>query len=139
MLYEVITDTTMQIVRDVANYIYDTYGRFPAFVDPMYMRLVFQAMHIDTEFYDKYYPKGSYSDMHSRITSYNVCYTKLLRYTQGCLGNICNFIRVWYEYTLCFLCRFHNNHPIRGLTARAYYLYMVSVADQQNRIRNNFV
>jgi len=59
------TDTTMQIVRDVANYIYDTYGRFPAFVDPMYMRLVFQAMHIDTEFYDKYYPKGSYSDMHS--------------------------------------------------------------------------
>lgn len=58
------TQTTMQIVRDVANYIYDTYGRFPAFVDPMYMRLVFQAMHIDVEFYDKYYPKGSYTDMH---------------------------------------------------------------------------
>jgi hypothetical protein len=30
----------------------------------MYMRLVFQAMHIDVEFYDKYYPPGSYSDMH---------------------------------------------------------------------------
>ncbi|MYH39509.1 MAG: hypothetical protein F4154_00695 [Candidatus Dadabacteria bacterium] len=54
----------MQIVRDVANYIYDTYGRFPAFVDPMYMRLVFQAMHIDLDFYDQYYPKGSYSDRH---------------------------------------------------------------------------
>ena len=60
------TDTTIQIVKDVANYIYDTYGRFPAFVDPMYMRLVFQAMHIDLDFYDKYYPKGSYSDRHVR-------------------------------------------------------------------------
>ena len=58
------TDTTIQIVKDVANYIYDTYGRFPAFVDPMYMRLVFQAMHIDPDFYDEYYPKGSYSDKH---------------------------------------------------------------------------
>ncbi len=58
------TETTIQIVKDVANYIYDTYGRFPAFVDPMYMRLVFQAMNIDVEFYDKYYPKGSYSEMH---------------------------------------------------------------------------
>ncbi|MEE9252557.1 MAG: hypothetical protein V3U74_04305 [Thermodesulfobacteriota bacterium] len=58
------TDTTIQIVRDVANYIYDTYGRFPAFVDPMFMRLVFQAQHIDLEFYDKYYPEGSYTDMH---------------------------------------------------------------------------
>ena len=58
------TETTKEIVKDVLNYIYDTYGRFPAFVDPMYMRLVFQAMHIDVGFYDKYYPKGSYSDMH---------------------------------------------------------------------------
>lgn len=60
------TETTIQIVRDVANYIYDTYGRFPAFVDPMYMRLVFQAMHIDPEFYDKYYPKGAYTDVHMK-------------------------------------------------------------------------
>ncbi len=58
------TETTKQIVKDVANYIYDTYGRFPAFVDPMYMRLVFQAMNIDVEFYDEHYPKGSYSEMH---------------------------------------------------------------------------
>jgi len=58
------TETTIQIVKDVANYIYDTYGRFPAFVDPMYMRLVFQSMHIDPDFYDEYYPKGSYSDRH---------------------------------------------------------------------------
>lgn len=59
------TDTTIQIVKDVANYIYDTYGRFPAFIDPMFMRLVFQAMHIDTGFYDEHYPKGAYTDMHA--------------------------------------------------------------------------
>jgi len=58
------TERTIEIVKDIANYIYDTYGRFPAFVDPMYMRLVFQAMHLDLEFYDKYYPPGSYSDSH---------------------------------------------------------------------------
>ncbi len=58
------TETTIQIAKDVANYIYDTYGRFPAFVDPMYMRLVFQAMHIDPDFYDLYYPKGAYTNMH---------------------------------------------------------------------------
>ena len=58
------TDTTISIVRAVASYIYNTYGRFPAFVDPMYMRLVFQAMNIDLDFYDKYYPRGSYSDRH---------------------------------------------------------------------------
>jgi hypothetical protein len=58
------TERTIRIVKDVANYIYDTYGRFPAFVDPMYMRLVFQAMHLELEFYDKYYPRGSYTDMH---------------------------------------------------------------------------
>jgi len=30
----------------------------------MFMRLVFQAQHIDLEFYDKYYPPGTYTDMH---------------------------------------------------------------------------
>jgi hypothetical protein len=58
------TKTTIQIVKDVANYTHDTYGRFPAFIDPMFMRLVFQAQHIDLDFYDKYYPPGSYTDMH---------------------------------------------------------------------------
>jgi hypothetical protein len=60
------TKTTIEIVKSVANYIYDTYGRFPAFIDPMFMRLVFQAQHIDLEFYDKYYPEGAYTDMHVR-------------------------------------------------------------------------
>ncbi len=37
----------------------------------MYMRLVFQAMNIDVEFYDKYYPQGSYSDRHLEAFQYH--------------------------------------------------------------------
>ena len=43
------TDTTNEIVKSVADYVYDTYGSFPAYVDPMYMRLVFQAQNMDLE------------------------------------------------------------------------------------------
>ncbi|MBT3795094.1 hypothetical protein HOG00_01300, partial [bacterium] len=64
------TEKTIRIVKDVINYIYDTYGRFPAFVDPMYMRLVFQAHNLDLDFYDKYYPPGTYTDQHVNTFKY---------------------------------------------------------------------
>ena len=64
------TETTIEIVKSVAQYIYDTYGSFPANVDPMYMRLVFQAQHLDLDFYDKYYPPGSYTDQHVNTFKY---------------------------------------------------------------------
>ena len=64
------TDTTSEIVKSVADYIHDTYGSFPAFVDPMYMRLVFQAQNLDLDFYDKYYPPGSYTDQHVNTFKY---------------------------------------------------------------------
>ncbi|MBE3586009.1 MAG: hypothetical protein IMW94_07610 [Thermoanaerobacter sp.] len=54
----------VEVVKSVCNYIYETYGRFPAFVDPMYSRLTAQAHHLELEFYDKYYPPGSYTDLH---------------------------------------------------------------------------
>lgn len=56
----------IQVVKDVCNYIYDTYGKFPAFIDPMYSRLTAQAHHIELEYYDKYYPPGSYTDLHAK-------------------------------------------------------------------------
>lgn len=56
----------VEVVKDVCNYIYDTYGRFPAFIDPMYSRLTAQAHHLELEFYDKYYPPGSYSELHAK-------------------------------------------------------------------------
>lgn len=53
----------IQIVKDIVNYIYDTYGRFPAVMDPMYARFAFQAHHLDLSFYDRFYPTGAYSDL----------------------------------------------------------------------------
>ena len=64
------TERTIEIVKSVAQYIFDTYGSFPAFVDPMYMRLVFQAQNLDLDFYDKYYPPGAYTDQHVNTFKY---------------------------------------------------------------------
>ncbi|HSG30745.1 MAG TPA: hypothetical protein VLB82_04290 [Thermodesulfobacteriota bacterium] len=52
----------IQVVKDICNYIYDTYGRFPAFSDPMFLRFMVQAHHLDLDFYDKYYPEGAYTE-----------------------------------------------------------------------------
>lgn len=52
----------IQIVKDLCSYIYDTYGRFPAFSDPMFLRFMVQAHHLDLDFYDEYYPEGAYTE-----------------------------------------------------------------------------
>ncbi len=54
----------IQIVKDICNYLYDTYGRFPAFSDAMYCRMMVQSHHLDLDFYDKFYPEGAYTDNH---------------------------------------------------------------------------
>lgn len=54
----------VEVVKSFCNYVYETYGRFPAYVDPMYMKLTTQAQHLDLSFYDRYYPPGAYSDTH---------------------------------------------------------------------------
>lgn len=49
-------------VKDVCHYIYDTYGRFPAHVDAMFVPGIWvQAHHLDLKYYDAFY-KGGYSD-----------------------------------------------------------------------------
>ena len=42
--------------KAMCRYIWETYGRFPATVDPMLMTVWYQAHHVDCEFYDRYYP-----------------------------------------------------------------------------------
>ncbi|MGH7799913.1 MAG: hypothetical protein ACREOW_04685 [Thermodesulfobacteriota bacterium] len=54
----------IQIVKDICNYVYDTYGRFPAFSDPMFLRFMVQAHHADLDFYDEFYPPGAYTENH---------------------------------------------------------------------------
>jgi len=58
------SEVRIEIVKDFCKYVYENYGRFPAFLDPMFTRLVFQAHHLDLEFYDKHYKKGAYTDIH---------------------------------------------------------------------------
>ncbi len=57
-------DDTVEIVKDYCQYVWDTYGRFPAYIDPMYQRLTTQAQHVDPDFYEEYYPDGSLSGQH---------------------------------------------------------------------------
>ena len=56
------SDDVIACVKDICNYIYDTYGRFPAHVDAMHVPGVWvQAHHLDLNYYDQLY-QGGYSD-----------------------------------------------------------------------------
>ena len=58
------TDETIEIVTAFCTYVHENYGRFPAFIDPMFVRLVFQAHHLDVDFYDQFYRGETLSDRH---------------------------------------------------------------------------
>ena len=57
-------DETVALVKDYCQYVFDTYGRFPANIDPMYQRLTCQAQHVDPDFYDEHYPPGACTEQH---------------------------------------------------------------------------
>ena len=44
------------------EYIYQRYGRFPAYMPPFRTVLGFQACHLDTEFYERHYRREALSD-----------------------------------------------------------------------------
>ena len=53
---------TIECCKDVCSYIYNTYGRFPAHVDAMYVPGVWvQAHHLDLNYYDEWFRNG-YTD-----------------------------------------------------------------------------
>jgi hypothetical protein len=47
-----------------AQYIYDTFGKFPGTVPSIFVATYLQAQHIDLEFYDKFYERGAYLETH---------------------------------------------------------------------------
>lgn len=60
------TPDVIQCCKDICTYIYDTYGRFPAHVDAMYVPGIWvQAHHLDLEYYDKFYVNG-YSETQAK-------------------------------------------------------------------------
>jgi hypothetical protein len=50
----------LEATKALCDYIWNTYGRFPATIDPMMMNIWFQAHHLETDFYDQYYQPGAY-------------------------------------------------------------------------------
>jgi hypothetical protein len=57
-------EDTVELVKTYCQYVWDTYGRFPVYLDPMYQRLTCQAQHVDPNFYEEFYPPGALTDQH---------------------------------------------------------------------------
>lgn len=51
---------------EVAQYVYDTYSKFPATLPTIFMRACVQAHHLDTEFYETHFQKGAYLETHAQ-------------------------------------------------------------------------
>jgi nitroreductase len=62
MAKDKIPDDVIQCTKDLCNYIYEKYGRFPATIDTMSLPIMFVAHHIDTDFYKKYYAPGAVTE-----------------------------------------------------------------------------
>jgi hypothetical protein len=59
------TQAQIDCIGEMAQYIYNTYGRFPARYPTILLRIYSQAHHLELEFYDKYFGPGSYLQTHA--------------------------------------------------------------------------
>lgn len=55
-----------ECVTTMAEYVYETFGKFPGTVPSMHILTYLQAHHLDPEYYDKYFTEGAYLETHSR-------------------------------------------------------------------------
>lgn len=58
------SDKAVRAVIAYATYVFDTYGRFPAYPAPFRTSVGFQAAHLDLAFYDKHYRPEAIGDTH---------------------------------------------------------------------------
>jgi hypothetical protein len=56
----------LSALGDMAQYVYDTYGKFPATVPTLFMRVYTQAHHLETEFYDQHFGSDFYLATHAQ-------------------------------------------------------------------------
>jgi hypothetical protein len=54
-----------ECIATQAQYVYDTFGKFPGTVPSMFLIMYLQAHHIDLEFYDEFYKPGAYLKTHA--------------------------------------------------------------------------
>jgi hypothetical protein len=57
-----ISHEAIAATKAYCEYIYQRYGRFPAYIPPFRTVLGFQACHLDPEFYDRYYRPQALSE-----------------------------------------------------------------------------
>jgi hypothetical protein len=60
-----VSDAGLACTKAICNYIYETYGRFPASVDTMHLMWFVQAHHLDLDYYDKFFHAGACSHTHA--------------------------------------------------------------------------
>ncbi len=56
----------IQCTKDILNYLWKRYGRFPVTLDACVMTVMVQAHHLECDFYDQYYRDGAYTERHKR-------------------------------------------------------------------------
>lgn len=54
----------IECITLMSQYIFDTFGKFPATIPSVYCLMYLQAFHLDKDFYDHFYKEGSYLDTH---------------------------------------------------------------------------
>lgn len=62
---EIHSEAFIECVALQAQYIFDTFGKFPGTVPSIFVLPYLQAQHLDLEFYDKFYKPGSYLKTHA--------------------------------------------------------------------------
>jgi hypothetical protein len=58
------TEEFKECVALQAQYIYDTYGKFPGTIQSIFCFMYVQAQHLDLDFYDHYFKSGAYLTTH---------------------------------------------------------------------------
>ena len=62
---EVHSDAFKECVALQAQYVYDTFGKFPGTVPSMHVLMYLQAHHLDLDFYDHHFEPGAYLGTHA--------------------------------------------------------------------------
>ena len=61
-----VSDPAIEATVAFCEYVYDRYGRFPAYLPPFSTFVGFQAAHLDTNFYDQHYRPEVLTNAHRR-------------------------------------------------------------------------
>jgi hypothetical protein len=62
---QVYDDAFKDCVALHAQYVFDTFGKFPGTVPSIFVMEYLQAHHLDLDFYDRFYTLGSYLGTHA--------------------------------------------------------------------------